>query len=260
VPVNFLVVALQVPDETNVGIQNVALYRTSADPTTLPSITPIFIQTGVPSSQRIVLPTPQMYQVGDWFSVLGACGTATGNMENSYGAATPYPSRVLGMPIQLSRLMLQAHIVPSQGIGQVYTNTASFARVRVYVVGQGEALSYGTGGGANPPSLLVSDPNPPSIGFTGAMLAKPGSANNSGGVLALGTAMSNVPTPFGPLLNLPQVVHLPIPGPIPSAGTLISLSIPKDPTLLGLNLYFQHAEVQGTTLSLGNGIAWGVGQ
>ena len=113
---------------------------------------------------------------------------------------------------------------------------------------------------ANPPALLVSDPNPPSIGFTGAMVAMPGTATNSGGVLALGTGMSNVPTPFGPLLNLPHVVHLPISGTIPAAGTTISLPIPNNTALLGLSLYFQHAEAQGTTLSLGNGISWLVGQ
>ena len=40
-PVNFIVTGLQVPDETNAGVQSVAIYRTSADPTTLPlSVSP----------------------------------------------------------------------------------------------------------------------------------------------------------------------------------------------------------------------------
>ena len=252
-------VALQVPDETNAGMQNAALYRTAVDPTTLTSATPVFVQTGIASGQRIPVIPPQQYQVGEWFGVVGACGTAATNMQNSYGATTtPWQSRVLGMPVGLRRLMLQTNVVVSQGVGQLYTNTAAMGRVRVYVAGQAEALPYGPSG-PNIPALLVADPNPPSIGTNGEMVAMPASPTNTGAVLTLGTGTSNVPTPFGPLLNLPHALHVPLPGAVPPTGRRISVALPQDPTLLGLQVWFQHAELQSTTLALGNGVSWVVG-
>jgi hypothetical protein len=260
-PVAFTVIALQVPDETNAGLQNVALYRTPANPTTSGSVTPVFVQTGVASSQRVPVIPPQQYQVGEWFGVVGACGTATTNMQNSYGATTtPWQSRVLGNPVGLQRLMLQSNVVVSLGVGPLYTNTASLGRVRVYVAGQGEALQYGPASGPNVPVLRPVDPSPPSIGAVGELLALPGSPANTGAVLTLGLAMSNVPTPFGPLLNLPHALHVPLPGAVPPAGRRVSLTLPQDTTLLGLQVYFQHAELQATTVALGNGVSWLVGR
>jgi hypothetical protein len=256
-PIDFTVYALQVPDETAQGQYHVALYRSATDPTSMVSVTPVFIQTAVKSDQRAVLTTPVSFKTGEWFAVLGASGPNTGNLDNSYGGSGSVPSAVLGQPVGLKRLMLQTNLAASAGVGQVYTNTANIGRVRVFVVGQGEALPYGAGSGPNPGSLEVWDPAPPSIGTTAEMLAMPGAANNTGALLAIGLAQSNIVLPIGTFLNLPHLTVLSYPA-IPTTGSRFAFSIPAAKGLLGVNLYFQCAELQVTAFSLTRGMSWTV--
>ena len=257
-PVDFTVTAMQVPDEAAKGQYHVGLYRTAADPTTLPSVTPIFLATAVKTGQRAIVTPPARFKKGDWIAVLGAAGPNTGNVFNSYGARGTVPSQVLGSKVGLKRLMLQTNIAVSKGVGQVLTNTANIARVRLYVVGQGEALPYGAGTGPNPGSIVVSDPNPPSIGSTGALVVMPGAPTNGGGLLGIGLAKVNLVTPVGTFLTLPLFLN-PLPGAtIPSTGTKVSFNIPQQISLLGQQLYFQVAEIQGSKFSLTNGLGWTV--
>ncbi|MHC4514977.1 MAG: hypothetical protein ACYTGW_03130 [Planctomycetota bacterium] len=255
---DFTVIAMQVPDETKKGQYHVGLYRTASDPTTLASVTPIFLATAVKSDQRALVLPPQKFKKGEWLAALGAAGPNTGNVFNSYGATGTVPSQVLGNPIGLKRLMLQTNIAVSKGVGSLATNTSNIARVRLYVVGQGDAMPYGKSSGPNPGALVVSDPNPPSIGGTGAMVVMPGVATNTGGLYAIGIKQTSVVTPAGTFLTAPLAV-LGLPGTtIPATGTKISFAIPKQNSLLGLKLYFQAAERQGNNFSLTNGMGWTV--
>jgi hypothetical protein len=260
-PVNFVVTGLQVPDEMNAGAQVVALYRMTAPPPQYSAsvpVTPVFYAA---ASNVDVIPVtpPVIYQQGDWVGVLGAAGTANATLRNSYGAGN-YTSRVLNNPITLLRFLMQANIGNNMGVGNVSAEgTASIARVRMFVAGQGEAVTYGTGAGLN--ALLVSDPNPPSIGYNAGFTVRPATGTNIGGVLVIGTARANLPTPWGTLLvNPPFLTAISLPGPIPIGGLPITTMIPNDPSLSGAVLTFQAGIVDMSVVGLTNGLQWTAGK
>ncbi|MHC4813887.1 MAG: hypothetical protein ACYTFN_12395, partial [Planctomycetota bacterium] len=236
--------------ETKKGKQMVAFYKLTAAPAAYPSTTsatPVFFKTGVASGQVIAISPSLKFKKGDWFGVLGACGPNTGTVFNSYGAGM-FKSSVLGMPVTLARFIMQKNIAAVSGVG---------ARVRVYVKGHGASVNYGQGSvTATPGELAGSDPNPPSIGTTAALVVKPGSATNSGGLLGLGTKRIIIVTPAGTFLNIPHWAVLPIPGPIPTTGSKINIAIPKDNTLLGVVVTFQAAIIKGSIFTLTNGVEW----
>ncbi|MHC4922225.1 MAG: hypothetical protein ACYTKC_21880 [Planctomycetota bacterium] len=280
-PIDFEVTGAQVPDETKKGKQMVAFYKLTAAPAAYPAstpATPVFFKTGVASGQVIAISpslkfkkgdwfgvlgacgaiSPSLkFKKGDWFGVLGACGPNTGTVFNSYGAGM-FKSSVLGMPVTLARFIMQKNIAAVSGVGGVSAaGTGSIARVRVYVKGHGASVNYGQGSvTATPGELAGSDPNPPSIGTTAALVVKPGSATNSGGLLGLGTKRIIIVTPAGTFLNIPHWAVLPIPGPIPTTGSKINIAIPKDNTLLGVVVTFQAAIIKGSIFTLTNGVEW----
>jgi hypothetical protein len=140
---------------------------------------------------------------------------------------------------------------------------ASLARVRLFVAGHGRAEKYGTGtsfGSFPVPELAVSDPSPPSIGTTAAMILKPGTASNTGAVLVISNNQSNIK--IGPLtlLAFPFFTTVGVAGPIPSAGSTIKFPIPNDTNLLGVKATFQAAVgVQGG-VTLTDGMLWTAGR
>lgn len=255
------VTGLQVPDERNIGMQVVALYKMAAAPPQYSAsvpLTPVFYGQ-VTNPDIIPVVPPVTFQPGDWVGVLGAAGAPNGTLYNSYGTGN-FTSRVLGQPITLLRMLMQANIGNTQGVGNVSAEgTAQIARVRMFVAGQGAAVRYGTSSGTG--SLNVSDPFPPSIGFNGELLVVPGSTTNTGGVLLLGVTRGSLAIPpFGQLLvGLPILAILPVPGPIPAAGTPVTLAVPNDPGLLNGVVTFQAGIVDAGALTLTNGLQWTVG-
>jgi hypothetical protein len=260
-PTMFVVTGLQVPDEMNVGSQVVALYKMSAAPPQYSAsvpVTPVFFA-AVTNGDVIPVVPPVVFQQGDWVGVLGAAGAANSTLRNSYGAGN-YPSRVLGTPVTLLRFLMQANIGNNSGVGNVSAEgTASIARVRMFVGGQGAAVTYGTGTGNN--TLAVSDPLPPSLGFNGEFRVRAGAATNLGGVLLVGGSRASVPTPWGTLLvNVPFLATVTLPGPVPVTGLPITVAIPNDPSLAGVVLTFQAGIADTAGVALTNGLQWTVGR
>jgi PKD repeat protein len=85
-PTRFSVVSMLVPDESNFGQQNVALYRLAGVPPAYAASATgglEFYSTSQPSNAPI--PCAVSFDVGEYVGVLGACGDTT-TMRNSYAA------------------------------------------------------------------------------------------------------------------------------------------------------------------------------
>ncbi len=209
-PADLIVTHVQVPDETNVGKMLFGLYDLAAAPPAYSStvdVNPVVFKMGKPSNVPYALVPPVTIKKGRWLAVLGACGLKTGSLKNSYGAAA-YASSVLGNPVTLTRCGSQCNIATVKGVLSASTASGlwseaagSIARVRLFIVGQGQAMTYDKTTSASPASLLPSDPFPPMIGKTAKMKIKSAAAN-SGSLLAIGILRSNVSVPgLGTLLG-----------------------------------------------------------
>jgi len=265
-PVPFVLTHVQVPDETNKGKQMVAIYKLTGAPPAFSAsvnVTPLFFKTGVDSKQLITVSPALIFAKDDWVAVLGACGPNTGSVSNSYGTGN-YSSSILGQPIKLLRCLIQTNLASVSGkYAMSSEGNGSIARVRLFVAGHGRAEKYGTGTGLGSipaPELAVSDPSPPSIGTTAAMILKPGTTSNTGGVLAISNMQSNIK--IGPLtlLAFPFFTTLGVPGPIPSAGSTIKFPIPNDSKLLGVRATFQAAVGVTGGVTLTDGMLWTAGK
>ena len=259
-PGPMVVTGLQVPDEIDARSQVVALYNRPAAPPQYPATspaTPVFFA-AVTQNDVIAVVPPVTYQTGDWVGVLGAAGAANASLHSSYGAGN-FSSHLLGQPITLLRMVMRDNIGNNSGVGDISAEgTTSIARVRVFVRGQGQALTYGSS--SSTARLAVADPLPPSIGYMGGIHLMPGQAANAGGLLAVGSARASMPTPFGDLLVTPILLTLPVAGPIPATGTALSFHVPNNQALLGTLLTFQAAIAGPNTLTFTNGIEWTVGR
>ncbi len=136
-PVAFTVVGLRVPDETNHGMQNVALYNMSTRPPAFSGSATGGLQVykgGVSSS--LVIPVNVSYNQGDWLGVLGACGDST-TMRNSYSnSSNGFATMVLGQPTTMYRFLTQTNIVTTQGSGAYSAEDAfQLSRIEIYVNG-----------------------------------------------------------------------------------------------------------------------------
>ncbi|MHC4812142.1 MAG: hypothetical protein ACYTGW_11155 [Planctomycetota bacterium] len=265
-PVGFVLTHAQVPDEKNAGKQMVAIYKLTAAPPAFSqtvNVTPLFFKTGVDSKQLIQVIPPLVFKKDDFVAVLGACGPNTGTVHNSYGSGY-YPSFILGQPITLSRCLIQSNLAAVSGKGGMSSEGAgSIARVRLFVAGHGRAVQYGNGTGLGSipaPTLLPSDPLPPSINKQAEMFLIPGTASNTGGILAIGILRSNIPTGIGTLLNSPFLTTMGVAGPIPTAGSSLKFAVPNDNNLLGFRVTFQAAVGVTGGLTLTNGLEWTAGR
>ena len=258
-PTNFIVTHLMVPDEAKVKGQKqlVALYRRKTEPIQTASRfsgTPVFKNFKTDPGKLVPVIPPVIYKKDEWFLVLGCIGNST-KVYNSYGGPGT-KSFVLGMPITLSRLGLQANLQSATPHTTMFGQRASslIGRVRVFVAGNGRGEPYGVGSGGE---LDYSDPFPPSIGKKGEMIFKPGTASNTGGVLAVGLRRGNLPLPFGNLLVSPVLLLLPVgKGALPLAGTPVSFNIPNQASLSGVKVVFQGGVGLKSGLTLTNGMEW----
>lgn len=254
-PATMVVRALQVPDETNKGAQVVALYRLTAPPpqySATVQVTPVFYA-AVANTDVIPVTPPVIFQKGEVVAVLGAAGPTSGTISNSYGAGN-YTSRVAGQPITLLRCLMQTNIGASNGVGLMSAEgTGSIARVRMFVIGQGEQVTYGasTAGG----TLKVSDPNPPSISYTGQFQVVP-PGTNQGAILLLSGSRFSAPTPYGELLvGLPFAGSFVLPT-LPNSGSPVAIPLPNDQSLLNVVVTWQAGIVNAPNITLSNAIEW----
>ncbi len=173
-PVGFTITGLKVPDETNHGLQNVAVYKLAGQPTGSQTGGLQLYMGGIASNQ--VIPANISFQANDWVGILGACGDSS-MMHNSYGTG-PFQSSVLGQPTTITRFITQTNIVQTQGAGAYSPSGGSVARVEVYVNG---VTLQGSGSGT-PGSAMNFGLNAPQDGGLGYQLA---------------TSLGTGPTPLG---------------------------------------------------------------
>ena len=256
-PTTFTVTHLQVADEMNTGRQNVALYRLSAEPPQEPRTvpgTPVFFASMTTYGLVPVLP-PVTYQTGEWVGVLGICGFPTERTYSNTGVAS-FASRVLNHPITLTHLAMRVNIANTQGVGPLAVGTVGNGRVRMFVTGQGKAVTYGDSSGQD--WLAVADPRPPSINQMAEFQLNAGSESNLGGTILVSQTRASTVTPFGTLLVGPAfLLALPVPPVFRSVP--ITFRLPNDTNLLNTVLTFQGGLVTNGALTLTNGLEWTIG-
>ncbi len=245
-PVPITVVGLRVPDESNHGLQNVAVYRMAAKPPTYPTTVSgglQFYAAGVASS--VVIPTAVSYKAGEWVGVLGACGDAS-IMHNSYSPAGPFQTTVLGQPTTLFRLNSQTNIVSTQG-NSTYSeyDIGEMGRVEIYVSG---TLLQGSGPGTigSTMSLGLSAPN--DIGLPYVMASSLGTGPTPIDTRALNLTLDSLfaasvggslPTVF---VNYAGTIGA-------SGGASGALVIPAIPVLKGVIIHSAFVTFQGSAPS-----------
>ncbi len=263
-PVAFTITALQVPDDTGHGTQNVEVFKMASAPpawSANASGGQVFYKTGVPSNQ--VIPCNLSFAKGDFVGILGACGTST--MHNSYGNSQ-VASTLLGNPVTLTRFLTQSSIVTSGG-NQPYSQEATGPIGRVYVwIGGGAAVTYGMGSpvsGQQAPDFLTTQP--PTIGTTAELDLVNFDANALIGSVMVGFGRANIPTPFGTLLVSSPFGSFPAPvaGPLMVGSNKIPLPIPNDPNLItGNPLNFQAVTFNPIApgIATSPGVEWVIGK
>ena len=236
-PIRFSIVSLKVPDESNHGLQNVAVYRMAAAPPAYAGNASgglELFQAGVPSASNI--PCVLSFDTGEFVGVLGACGDAT-TMRTSYATPVgPYLSSIFGNPVSLTRFLTQTNIVAQSGNG-AYSSEAAFEVGRVVMgVSAAVGLKYdlGSASGTGAPAPTLKTTALPILGQT-AQLTIDQQDVNVFGFVVLGFGRANVPTPFGTLLVNPIVYSdLLNGGGLMGPGQFTySFNIPLDPALNG---------------------------
>lgn len=266
-PVRFSIVSLQVPDESNHGLQNVAVYRLAgAPPIYSASATGglEFLQIGTPSVQTI--PCGLSFDAGEYIGIIAACGDNT-TMRTSYATPTgPFASSILGQPTTLTRLITQTNLVTTLGTG-AYSQEVAAAIGRVNVgVSSCVGLAYGTGtpSGAGPAAPTLTTTALPFLGQT-AQLTIDNQDSNALGLLTIGIGRANVPTPFGTvLINRIGSTFL-LNGGVPmNAGQYTySVPVPNNPALQGVGpLTWQNFNLLLTSnqVAMSNGQEWWLAQ
>jgi hypothetical protein len=141
-PVDFNLIGLRVPDESQDGKQNVEVYRWSSKPPAWSSSIStgrVFRRVGYDSSK--VIPCYLSFKAGDWVGILGACGDASG-MKNSYGPAQP-TSSIRGQSVTLYRLITQRNIASTATGGVSAEDSGSIGRVELFLQGEGFGATIG---------------------------------------------------------------------------------------------------------------------
>jgi hypothetical protein len=146
-PVDFAIVGLRVPDESNNGKHNVCVYKMPGQPANYPQDTKGFLQfLSFGTSSSLMIPCGISFAKGEWVGILGACGDAS-RMHNSYGTGA-YKSSVLGTATSISRFGMQANMVANKGNYNVWGvpagSSGSIGRVEVYVA-KTSLIGAGTG-------------------------------------------------------------------------------------------------------------------
>lgn len=251
-PTTFLMTGFEAPNdysppETD---QTIVCYVLATPPTG--AFTPTAAQvkySATGKANTIMRPTaPILVQKGEWVGVFGAChaSAASSLLRNSYGAGS-FNSTVLGQPITLNRLWMNADPRTNNGIGTVNPSTGSLARVFVHVAGN-VAVPTLTSDAA---PVLGTTPNlDMQAVFTGAQT----------GILVLspGRLPTPIPTPYGNLLVKPPFVFNLV---VPNGSGIIPIQVPNDPGLTGIMLAWQGAafDLTNGVFGMTNGTEWFIG-
>jgi len=245
-PIDFTVVGLRVPDETNHGKQNVCLYKhTSAPPAysgTVP-LTPLFSKFNEPSAN--IISCSEKFTKGEWLIVLGACGDST-RLHNSYASTSCFQTNVLGAATTLCRCGTQNNIITLTPPHPIWSEVAgSPSRVEVYVA-SATITGSGTPSPGNTIKFALNAPADPNLPYQ------------------MGSALGNGPIPIDTRqlgLSPDALLVMSAGGLLPSvfknyAGKLdakgdatASLDIPNYPVLKGVRIYTAFVTILGTAPS-----------
>lgn len=252
-PSTLVVTGFEAPnDTTTTGTdQTIICYVLATPPTAAFTATAAdvkFFATGPANS--ILRPTaPIIVQQGEWIGVLGAvhASAAASPLQNSYGAG-PYATTVVGMPISVSRLWMNADPRVNMGLGTLNPNASGqIARVMVHVNGN---FAVPTLTSSAAPVLGTTPVLDMKAVFTGAQV----------GILLLGAGRlpAPVPTPYGNLLILPPY---PLVLTIPTGTGTVPLPIPNDANLTGITVDWQGAafDLTNGVYGMTNGTEWFIG-
>lgn len=263
-PTRFSVVSLQVPDETAIGTQAVALYRLAAAPPVFSASATgglEFFAANVPSNQSI--PCAVSFDAGEFVGVLGGAGNTT-TMRSSYANVTgPQPSTVLGQPTTLTRFIMQFNIAGNGG-NAAYSQEVAGALSRVFLgISSAVGLQYGAG----TPSPYAAAPTLTTTGLPilgqNAVMTYNTADTSVLGLVAAGFGRLNLPTPLGTLLVNGIVFTDVISGgaPLASGSHTYTFAIPNNPALQGFSLNWQGASLVIPTgeFALSNGTEWWLG-
>jgi len=267
-PTDVFVTHLQVPDEMLKGSYEVALYKMKTEPPVYSNNTrlesPVFYRGGVTSNTRAALLPPVHFKKGEWLGVLGGCGAKTLALKHvSCSKVSQPPSRVSGIPVVLKAFISQ-DVQFSKLNGAVPCGgqpTGWVHRIRVFTAAQAYTTTYGVAScntwACDTPSLRVSDPYPPSIGFKAAVTARSGTMTSKGGVWMIGLQRAAMKLPGIGTINIsPIVASIPVPALSQWVGTTLSLNIPKNNLFIGVKIPMQVAVLEGGGLGLSNGAEW----
>lgn len=262
-PVRFSIVSLKVPDESNHGLQNVAVYRLAAAPPIYSASATgglEFLQIGTPSAQTI--PCALSFDANEYIGIIAACGDAS-TMRTSYATPVgPFASSILGQPTTLTRFITQTNLVGTNGTG-AYSQEVAAAIGRVDIgVSSCVGLAYGAGSpsGAGPAAPSLTTTALPFIGQT-AQLTIDNHDTNALGLLAIGIGRTSIPTPLGTILVNNVGATLLVNGGVPlTPGQYnVSIPVPNNPALNGVGPFtWQNINLllSGNQVSMSNGQEW----
>ena len=143
-PADFTVVGLRVPDETNNGKQNVAIYMSTTAPGRYPAttpLTPLFFKFG--EDAKKIIPCNVPFKKGQFMVVIGACGDAS-RLHNSYSSSRAFPTTIFGAATTLYRCGTQNNIITLAPPHPVWSEASSICRVEVYVQPGASIVGSGT--------------------------------------------------------------------------------------------------------------------
>lgn len=255
-PTNFLVTSLRVPNEGKQKLQVVSLYKMAKVPPAYPQSvagTPVFFAKGKTAGSEIKLSTPILYKKGEVLVVLGSNYNSNAKTLYSSYSAGPGKSFVLGKPITMNRIVMQADLIANSGKGPIATNGAfNVGRVEVMVAGQ-----------ANFPPFKVPSLDPsgdrPGFGLKPSLDLKSGFPALGGMLFASPLRLPvPVPTPYGNLLIVPNFILI---APVAGGNGSLTFLLPNDPKLSGVKVEFQGFAFDPTknTFGLSNGVEWVIG-
>ena len=260
-PTVLVISGFEAPNEhaTKQTDQTVTCYVLAAAPpaysaTYMPTAADIKLHATGKASTILKPSAPIIVQKGQWVAVMGAVHNGpTGSNLCSYGHGDgAQKSTVLGQPITIQRMGMQADHRANKGIFGIWSeNAGSICRTYVHVAGNTSNIVPSLTSTARP--ILGTTP---SLDFRGNL------STAQGGVLFLsagGRMPTPVPTPFGTLYVVPSFA---LSVAVPGGSGLLPVPIPNDANLTGVTLPCQGFvfDIGSSTYGTTNGTEWYLGK